>query len=157
MSLETQSDILRRSRESREANAEQRESKEGEVDNELKAGAAKERADVIVKEVKQSQKQMQNIVVHMQTVLSAIRQLRQQLQLAQVDDDVDSVKQDKKRIEELKKKIKDYGDELEKMRSDLVREQMEEIKNGIGVQMSTGELQAQAEKMVDEMIEQVKS
>ena len=54
--------------------------------------------DVIIKEVKTSKKQMQNIVLHMQQVTQAIQQLRQQLQLAQTDDEVTSIKQDKKRI-----------------------------------------------------------
>ncbi len=168
MSLETQqAEFGRHSREAAEAAAENRESKEGEVDNELKAGAAMERADIIVKEVRQGKKQMQNIVLHMQSVLLAIRQLRQQLQLAQ-NDDVDSVKQDKKRVEELKKKIRDYGDELEKMRGDLIREQVKELsrserdpavagKNGVGVGLSSAEMQQKAEEMVEEMIKQVKN
>jgi len=155
MTIETeQSEALRRSRESQESKT---ESKEGEVSEELKAGAAMERADIIVKEVKQSKKQMQNIVVHMQTVLATIRQLRQQLQLVQNTDDPESIKLDKKRVEELTKKIRVYGDELEKMKTDLIREQMEELKNGVGVGMSTDELARKAGEMVEEMIAQVKS
>lgn len=158
MSLETeQSEFNRKSQEAQERAAENKEGKEGEADNELKAGAAMERADVIVKEVKQSKKQMQNIVMHMQTVLTAIRQLRQQLQLAQVDDDVSSVRQDKKQVEELKKKIKEYGEELEKMKGDLIREEIEELKKGVGVAMSADEIYDKAEKNVDELIEQVKN
>lgn len=154
MSLETeQSEIRKRSREAAERNVENREGKE---DAELKVAAAKERAEVIVKEVKQSKKQMQNIVVHMQVVLTAIRQLRQQLQLAQVDDDISSVKQDKRQIEVLRKKIKEYGVELEKMREDLIREQLEELKNGVGVGLTSEELYKRAEEMVEELINEVK-
>ena len=89
--------------------------------------------------------------------MAAIRQLRSQLQLAQTDDDVSSVKQDRKKIAELKKKIQDYGVELEKMKGDLIREQMEELKNGVGVGLSSADLQAKAEAMVEKMIGEVKS
>lgn len=143
-----------RSLEGREVGPEEKENQEDSA--ELKKAASLERADIIVKEVKQSQKQMQNIVLHMQTVLAAIRQLRQQLQLAEESDNPASIKQDKKQIEALKKKIQEYGDELEKMREDLVREQMEELKNGVGVGMMAEELQRKSEEMVEKMIEEVK-
>ncbi len=154
MSIETEKNLFRRTQESRESGVENRENQE--IDPELAKAATMERADLLVKEVKQSKQQMQNIILHMQTVLSAIRQLRQQLQLAQTDDDISSVKQDKKQIEILKKKIQEYGDELEKMRKDLVREQMEELKNGVGVGLSSAELQVKAEEMVELLIKQVK-
>ena len=153
MSFETQRDNELRNRRSREAQEMRGEVRENEPDAELKKAAAMERADVIIKEVKGNKKQMQNIVLHMQTVLQTIKQLRQQLQLAQVDDDVTSVKADKKRVEELKRKIADYGFELEKMRGDMIREQIEELKGGIGVGMTVGQLQTKAEEMVEEMIE----
>ncbi len=154
MVIETEktNSLRRRSLEGREIKAEQKEKQD---DAELESAAAMERADVLIREAKTSKKQMQNIVLHMQTVLSAIRQLRQQLQLAEESDDPTSVKQDKKQIEELKKKIREYGDELEKMRGDLVREQMEELSRR-KVGMTTEELQRKAEKLVEEMIQQVK-
>ncbi|KKQ26955.1 MAG: hypothetical protein US42_C0018G0029 [Candidatus Magasanikbacteria bacterium GW2011_GWC2_37_14] len=154
MTLETeQANLRRRGVESREFGVENKESKENE---ELKAAAAMERADTIIREAKNSKKQMQNIVVHMQTVISAIRQLRTQLQLVQKDDDDSSVKQDKKKIAELTKKLEDYGDELIKMKADLIREQMEELKNDIGEGGSLEELQKKAEALVEELIKQVK-
>lgn len=155
MAIETEKtdSIRRRSLEGREASAEQKEKQD---DTELKSAAAMERADVLIREAKTSKKQMQNIVLHMQTVMSAIRQLRQQLQLVEESDDPASIKQDKKQIEELKKKIREYGDELEKMRGDLVREQMEELKDGVGVGMTTAELQQRAEELVEKLIQQVK-
>lgn len=139
-----------------EASQENRESKEGEINEELKRATAMEKVDILVKEVKGNKKQMQNILVHMQQVTSAIRQLRSQLQLAQTDDDATSVRQDKKRIDELKKKIKEHVEEVEKMRGDLVREQIEELKNGIGVGMSSSELQEKAEEIVDRLIKEIK-
>jgi len=156
MSFESEQNNLRRSRESQESNAEQRENKEGEVNKELQAAAAMERADVMIREVKSSKKQMQNIVRHIQEVQKAIRQLRTQLQLAQTDDDVTSVKQDKKMVEDLKIKISGYLGELESMRGDLIREQMEELKNGIGVGMTTEQLQKKAEEMVQHLIDTAK-
>ncbi|MFZ2189396.1 MAG: hypothetical protein WA057_03335 [Candidatus Magasanikiibacteriota bacterium] len=156
MSFESEKSDVRRSRESREYGAERKESREGEVNKELQAAAAMERADVMIREVKSSKKQMQNIVRHMQEVQTAIRQLRAQLQLAQTDDDVSSLKQDRKKVEELKKKIGGYIEELEKMRGDLIREQMEELKNGIGVGMTSAQLQKKAEEMVEDLINSVK-
>lgn len=143
----------RRGLEGRETGAEQKEKQD---EAELKSAAAMERADVLIREAKTSKKQMQNILLHMQTVMAAIRQLRQQLQLVEESDDPASVKQDKKQIEGLKKKIREYGDELEKMRGDLIREQMEELKNGIGVGLSGDELRKRAEEMVEQLIQQVK-
>lgn len=154
MSFESEQAQRRRTLEGREASAENKENQED--DAELKKAASLERADIIVKEVRQNQKQMQNIIMHMQTVLIAIRQLRQQLQLVEGDDDPASIKQDKSRIAEIKKKIKDYGDELQKMRGDLIREQVEELKNGADVGLSLAELEKRAEEMVERMIEEVK-
>lgn len=156
MSLETEQEFRRKSREAQERAVEAREAKEGEVNEELKAAAAMERADYLVKEVKSSKQQMQNIVLNMQQVQNAIRQLRAQLQLAEDSDDPESVKQDKKKIAELKKKIVEHADELEKMRGDLVHEQIEELKNGVGAGMATEDLRAKAEAMVEEMIQEIK-
>jgi len=158
MSFESQqeNEIGRRSREARESGVEQKESKEGEIDPELKAAAAMERADIMIREVKSSKKQMQNIVRHMQEVKTAIRKLRAQLQLVQNDEDETSIKGDKKQVKELKLKIKDYVGELESMRDDLIREQMQELKDTVGVGISTGELQTKAEEIIDDMIRQVK-
>ena len=139
-----------------EASQESRESKENEVNEELKRATAMEKADYLVKEVKGNKKQMQNILVHMQQVTNAIRQLRNQLQLAQTDDDVSSVKQDKKRIEELKSKIKEHVSEIEKMKGDLIREQVEELRNGVGVGLSSEDLQKKAEMIVNNLIKEIK-
>ena len=157
----------RRSLEGREVGVEEKENQADVA--ELKKAAGLERADIIVKEVKQSQKQMQNIVLHIQTVLNAIRQLRLQLQLAETSDDPASIRQDKKQVEILKKQIQEYGDELERMRGDLIREQLEELsrredgtptgasgKNSVGAGMTTEQLQRKAEQLVDEMIKTVK-
>ena len=138
-------------RKSREAQAESRESREGEVDEELKVAAAMERADYLSKEIKSSKKQMQNIILNMQQVKQAIADLRAELQLAAQDSD-SSVQQDERNIERIKEKIAGFQEEIVKMRGDLVREQMEELKAGIGVGMMPDQLQQKAESMVDEFI-----
>ena len=140
----------------RERDYESRESKEGEVDAELKKASAMEKADYLVKEVKTSKQQMQNIILNMQQVVQAIRQLRTQLQLVQDDNDPTSIQQDKKKVEELKFKIKDYIGEVEKMREDLIREEMEELKKGIGINMSEEDLRAKAEESVEKMIREIR-
>ncbi len=153
MILENVSEISSRER---EKNYESRESKEGEISEELKRATAMEKADYLVKEVKSSKKQMQNIVIHMQQVTQAIRQLRAQLQLVEDSDDPSSIIQDKKKVEDLKNKIKSYGDELEKMRGDLVREEMAELKKGVGINMSEEDLRVKAEESVEKMIREIK-
>ncbi len=152
MSFETESE--NRSRRSLEARENQAETREGEDDKELQKAAAMERADLVIKEVQSSQKQMQNIAQHMQVVEHTIRQLRAQLQLAQSNNDPISVAQDKRRIEELKKKILDYKEELGNMREDLVREQVEELKKQ-NLGLSEFELNKRAEELVEQLIRTV--
>ena len=152
MSIETEKHNLNE----REKSYESRESREGEVDAEIKKATAMEKADYLVKEVKSSKKQMQNIVMHMQQVTQAIRQLRTQLQLVQDEDDPTSVQQDKKKVEELKLKIKDYVEEVEKMREDLIREEMAELQKGVGVGLIGEDLRKRAEESVEKMIREIK-
>ena len=111
----------------RERQVESKESKEDKgLDKELKAAAAMERADFLSREVKSSQQQMQNIVIHMQQVIAAIKQLRVQLDLPD-GEDVSSVEKDSKRVAKLKIQIQEYRGELESMRDELVNEQIQEI------------------------------
>ncbi len=151
MSLEKESE-LRKSTFERERDFEARENKEGEADPELQAAAAMERADLLVKEVKSGKQKIQNILIHVQQVQQAIRKLRQQLQLADDEAESSSVQQDQEMIAKLKEEIRGYQDELLKMRGDLIREEIEQLKEGMGVGMTAEELQARAEKSVDEMI-----
>ncbi len=126
MSIEQQEKQLTNLRE-RERSREIRETKEGEPNQELKAAAAMERADYLVKEVKQSKQQMQNIILHMQQVMATIKQLLAELQLT--DDDLpQSVAQDQKRVELLQKRIATYREELIKMKEDLIKEYIETLK-----------------------------
>ncbi len=133
-----------------EAQAERKESREAEIDPELQAAATLERADYLVKEVKNSKQQMQNIVLHMQHVKQAIKQIRQQLQLAASDDD-SSVQQDEAQVEKLKKQIADYQDEIIKMREDLITAQIQELQK-TNPSASPDALQQEATQMVDTLI-----
>jgi hypothetical protein len=156
--METEQSIEReRRRRSVESHEVGYENKEGKEDSpELAKAAAMERAEQFSKEIKSSKKQMQNILLHMNQVTLAIRQLRQQLQLAQDDDDPTSVAQDKEKVAELKKKISYFQDEMINMRHDLIREQVEELKGGFGKGMAEDILEEKATKMVDTMIEEIK-
>ncbi len=141
-------------RRSVEAKDRGRESREhiGEDDPELRAAASMERADFLVKEVKQGKKQMQNILLHMQEVRTAIAELRKALSLVDPGGDPQSLIRDQEKIDELKKTIARYQDELKKMRSDLVREEIETLKQGIGVGLPLHEVEARAIARVDELI-----
>ena len=156
MSIETEKGLREKSLEN-ERKFESREGGEGEKDPELQAAASMERADYLVKEVKNNKQQMQNILIHIGQVTQAIRQLRQQLHLSDDGDHSSSVKQDHDRVEELKEQIRGYQDELLKMRGDLIREEMEQLKEGVGVGMGVWELEKLAEKNVDAMIGEVVS
>jgi len=112
----------------REASAETRETKEDEQSEELKAAAAMERAELIVKEVKQSKKQMQNILLHLQDVTQAIQALRTQLALGQSAQDPSSVQHDKDRLRLLQEKIHGYEKEILVMKDDLIVEKEAELR-----------------------------
>ncbi|MBI2437034.1 MAG: hypothetical protein HYV41_04830 [Candidatus Magasanikbacteria bacterium] len=156
MSLESQEAQIRKSREaSAERARESRESKEGkEMDEAAKAAATMERADFLVKEVKSGKQQIQNIVIHMQQVLSAIQALRQQLQLKN-DDAVSSVSQDKKQVEKIKRKIAEHRDEIIKMKDELILAQVEQLREGKAVGTSDEFLKKQAEEMIDRIMREV--
>ena len=130
-----------------------RESRERfEMDAQAEAAAAMERADVIVKDVQSSKKQMKNIVMNMHVVKQQITQLRQQLQLAD-NDDVSSLQQDQKLVDELKQKIAGHQHELLAMRDDLIREQKEELIE----QKFVGDVTVESERLIDSMIGDVLS
>lgn len=156
MIFNPEQESARRTREARELAFEAREAKEGDT-AELKKAAAMERADFLSKEIQNSAKQMQHILIHMQEVTAAIRRLRELLQVADHHGDPASVQEDKARIYELKKKISAYQDELVKMKGDLVREQVAELKNGVGVGLSSEALEHKAKEIVERMIQSVVS
>jgi len=130
--------------------------KEKEITPEAKAAAMMERADVLVKEVKSSKQQIQNIMINIASVLQAIQALRQQLQLATSDDSVSSVEQDKKMIDKLKKKIAGHTDEILKMKEDLIIAQAKQLSAVGGVEV-TEDLKNKARAMVENLLAQISS
>lgn len=104
-----------------------KELKEQEIDPELAKASAMERADLVAKEVKTNKKQLQNIALHMQQVLTAIQAIRQQLELRDDVDDPMSVQQDKEKMRQLKEKIALYIDEVEHMKNEVIRGMIDDL------------------------------
>lgn len=138
--------------EMRDRAREMKETKEDKEDSELKAAAAMERADYLVHEVKTSQNQMQNILLHMQSVLKAIRELRTALQIPQGTSDAASIERDKKRLEDLQKKIAAYRNELVAMKGDLLIEQIRILREN-NPDKSEKALQEEARILVEAMLD----
>lgn len=105
-----------------------KEGREQEIDPELAKASVMERADILVKEVKTNQKQLQNISLHMQQVMAAIKQLRIQLQIQDDGEDPTSIKHDKQKVDELRKKIGGYIDDLEGMKDEILKDMVHELK-----------------------------
>lgn len=103
----------------RERVVESKEKHEEEVTEEAKAAATRERAEYLVKEVKSSTQQMQNIMLHMQTVLKALQVLETQLKLTHTTEPT-SIVEDKKHVEKLQQKIAEHKIELREMKDGLL-------------------------------------
>lgn len=127
-----------------------RETKESEKDPELQAAAAMERADYLVKEVKSSRQQMQNIMYNMQQVKAAITALRAQLQLAD-SNGASSLERDEEQIAKLQQQISQYSSELESMREGLVQEQTQQLKE----EGLIDNVETLARAKVDELLQQI--
>ena len=143
------------SRQEREQSPEARENAREMKNPEAKAAAARERAEYISKEVKQSRNQIKNIMVNMQMVIQAIRNLRAQLDLVASGDGAQSVEQDQARVDKLKKQVVRHLDDLERMRDDLIREEIERLRadGEVGV---VGDLTSVAVARVDKFIAEIK-
>jgi len=143
------------SRGEREKSPEARENAREMEKPEAKAAAARERAEYISKEVKQTRGQIKNIMMNMQIVMKAIRDLRAQLDLVVDGSDPESVEQDRSRVDKLKKQVADHLSELERMRDDLVREELERMRSE-GQVGDIGDLTAAAVARVDGFIAELK-
>lgn len=131
-----------------------KEKKEAEVSAEDRVAASKERADYLVKEVKNSQQQMQNILLHMAEVKKIIKQIRDELQLAHAPGTDNSLREDDLRIKKLQQRIATYQEEILKMRDDLIRAEIDEIqKRNPQKKLSQTELSAEATQAVDTLIQ----
>ena len=131
--------------------------KEKEMTPEAKAAATMERADILVKEVKTSKQQMQNIMINVGQVVQAIKALRAQLQIvANNDENISSVEQDKKSIEKLKKKISGHTDELLKMKEELITIHISQMSQASGVEINE-DMKNKAREVVENLIAEVTS
>jgi hypothetical protein len=139
----------------RERPRESREVKEVEVDPELAKAATMERAEYLVKEVKSSKQQMQNIVQNISQVKKLIKQLRAQLALAD-DDDISSVTRDEDAIRKLRTSIAEHAGELEMMREDLVRFTISDLAKS-APEATVDTLEREARRRVDEMLGEIKN
>ncbi|HAZ28647.1 MAG TPA: hypothetical protein DCY48_02625 [Candidatus Magasanikbacteria bacterium] len=153
MSIETEASRERKSFLERERTMEVERAKEGQEHQEGREAAAMERADILVREVKNTKKQMQNILLHVQDVLQAIRALRGQLELAETAGDPMSIVRDKAHVASLKAKLSTYQKELRNMRGDLLREQKQLLREQNPVTMWTeAELNSRAERLVIQLL-----
>lgn len=136
--------IAKRSTESRDIGTEVKDVREL---TELKKAAAKERAETVSREVKNTKQQMQNIIANMQQVVKAVLAIRQMLGL-DINEGIPMVQQDEKKVEELKKKLENLRGELSGLRNALL---LEEIKNleEFGESFSENNVKREAEKRVD--------
>lgn len=136
-------------RENRDLSHENRENKEdNKMDKELRAAAALERADYLSREVKTSQNQMQNIMLHIQAVLQAIKELRKVLSLP--ESGADSIQEDQRQVEKLRERITGYREELEKMKGDLILEHIKKLHED-NPQALPDALEAEATRKVEEL------
>lgn len=98
------------------------ENKEKGREEAEKKMAARERVEMVSREVKNAKQQIQNIMGNMQAVVKAVAAIRAQLQLAQ-GGDIPSAKQDQKALGALKKKLSGLYGELNDLRVALLVEQ----------------------------------
>jgi len=151
--LEQKNEFGRRnSAEGREAGFETKEDKEKA---ELKKAAARERAETVSKEVKNTKQQIQNITANMQQVIKAVAAIRAQLQLAQQhEDDIPSVRSDKRRVGELNVRLMDLGSQLEGLKSALLEEEKKRlVEEG---KLTGEEIIIEANRIVEEIIAKLK-
>lgn len=145
-----------RLRREQEQSREVKEGKETEMSPEDRLAATKERADYLVKEVKSSKQQMQNILMHMAEVKKAIAAIRKELQLSATGDEVGSLSQDNNRINDLKKRVASYQEEILQMRGDLVKVQIGELRTQ-NPGTSLEDIEKKAQEMVDALLAEIQN
>ncbi len=136
--------ITKRSTESRDIGTEVKDVREL---TELKKAAAKERAETVSREVKNTKQQMQNIIANMQQVVKAVLAIRQMLGL-DINEGIPMVQQDEKKVEELKKKLENLRGELSGLRNALLLEEIKNLEES-GESFSENNVKREAEKRVD--------
>lgn len=94
------------------------EKKEGEEEKKM---AARERAEQFSREVQNTKKQVQHILVNMQQVVQAVRMIREQLGLG--EGRIPSVGQDEKNLVKLRKKLLDFNNQMDDLKKALEQEE----------------------------------
>ncbi len=131
------------------------ETKEGKEKAELKKAAARERAEIVSKEVKNTKQQIQNITANMQQVIKAVAAIRAQLKLAeQHEDNIPSVRSDKKRVEELNVKLMDLGSQLDGLKSALLEEEKKRLHDE-NSEWGIDRIEMVASESVEKILEQI--
>jgi len=147
---EQEKQLLHNASEGKEVGFENKESREAKEDKEM---GAKERMEQTVVEVKNTKQRMQNIMINMQQILTAVRQIRQQLGLDE-DGDIPAVQTDQKTLDELKEKLAGLEDQMDDLKLALKNEETTQLRQA-NPGMSEGELESQVEKRVNEVIEKL--
>ena len=102
--------------------------KEKQAEEMEKKMGAKERAEKVTKEVRTTQQQAQRVMGSMQQVVKAVAVIRAQLKLTTKDgDDIPSVAQDQKVLEQLQKKMFDLKSQLGDLRVALTQENVRDL------------------------------
>lgn len=112
----------RQNAESAELRMENKENQEGEEEKKM---AARERAEQFSREVQNTKKQAQNILVNMQQVIKAVQMIRNQLGLS--GGQIPSVSQDEKTLKKLQEKLANLSDQLDDLKLALEQEEKKSI------------------------------
>jgi len=128
--------------------------KEGQENQELKKMGAMERAEKTSREVKSTQKQMQNIMANMQQVVKAVQSIRQQLDLTEPDENIPSVARDQKNLQALQKKLANLTGQLGDLKQALLQEEYNDIKIEHS-DWSEDQIKQESEKRVSNILEKM--
>lgn len=149
-SFETNENMFRKGSEFRESSFENKESKEKEEDKQMEA---KEKMELTIGEVKNTKNRMKNIMVNMQQVLQAVRQIRQKLGLNNNDDDIPAVKSDQKTLNELKIKLDGLMNQVDDLKLALKNEEITRLRQ-LDLNLDKNELEKKANITVAKILEQ---
>jgi len=131
-----------------------RESRESSPDRDdplARRAAVMERADYLVKEVKSSTQQIQNIMIHMQQVQSAIAALRTQLNINSTNSGTSSIDRDSQMVDRIRAKINMYTKEITAMREDMIHALVNTQDKNQEIPLTRAQAEAIVDKMIAEM------
>ncbi len=126
------------------------EQKEKQVEEAEKKMAAKERAEVVGKEVKNTKQQMQNITANMIQVVKAVQAIRTQLGLTQTGA-IPSVAQDEKTLAALRAKLDGLMGEVADLKNALLAEETKVVREE-NSNWNEDEVFAEAQRRVNDIL-----